>query len=58
MSHLQLLAETASQASEPINFQTALHGRHRIISVGEIIPKRQAWSAEGRRQVFSSHKVR
>jgi len=37
---------------------TPLRTRHRIISVGEICPKRQAWSAEGRRQVFSSHKVR
>jgi hypothetical protein len=37
---------------------TTLRARHRIISVGEICPNRQAWSAEGRRQVFSSHKVR
>jgi hypothetical protein len=37
---------------------TTLKGRHRIISVGQICPNRQAWSAEGRRQVFSSHKVR
>jgi len=37
---------------------TTLKGNHRIISVGQICASRQAWSAEGRRQVFSSHKVR
>ena len=37
---------------------TTLRARYRIVSVGEICPHRQAWSAEGRRQVFSSHKVR
>lgn len=37
---------------------TTLKGRTRILSVGQICPDRQAWSAEGRRQVFSSHKVR
>lgn len=37
---------------------TTLGARHRIISVGEIYPNRLAWSAEGRRQVFGSHKVR
>lgn len=37
---------------------TTLKGRARILSVGQVCPNRQAWSAEGRRQVFSSHKVR
>ncbi len=37
---------------------TTLNGRHRIVSVGQICPSRQAWSAEGRRQVFQSHKFR
>lgn len=37
---------------------TTLKGNLRIISVGEICPNRQAWSAEGRRQVFQSHKFR
>ncbi|MBK9989446.1 MAG: hypothetical protein IPP19_01610 [Verrucomicrobia bacterium] len=37
---------------------TTLGGRNRILSIGQICPNRQAWSAEGRRQVFSSHKVR
>lgn len=37
---------------------TTIKGRARILSVGPFCPNRQAWSAEGRRQVFSSHKVR
>lgn len=37
---------------------TTIKGPARILSVGPICPNRQAWSAEGRRQVFSSHKVR
>ena len=37
---------------------TTLHSRLRILSIGLISPDRQAWSAEGRRQVFASHKVR
>jgi hypothetical protein len=37
---------------------TTLRSRLRILSVGQVSPDRQAWSAEGRRQVFASHKVR
>jgi Na+-transporting methylmalonyl-CoA/oxaloacetate decarboxylase gamma subunit len=48
--------ETVAAISAAIH--TTLRGRHRILSVGEINVQRQAWSLEGRRQVFSSHKVR
>jgi hypothetical protein len=48
--------ETVAAISAAIH--TTLRAHHRILSVGEVNPQRQAWSAEGRRQVFSSHKVR
>ena len=48
--------ETVAAISAAIH--TTLRARIRILSVGQICPHRQAWSAEGRRQVFSSHKVR
>lgn len=53
---LSIPVEVVAAISAAIH--TTLKGRHRIISVGQICPNRQAWSAEGRRQVFSSHKVR
>lgn len=37
---------------------TTLAGRARILAVGPLCPSRQAWSAEGRREVFRSHRVR
>jgi len=37
---------------------TTLGSRARLVAVGEICPKRQDWSAEGRRLIFQSHKVR
>lgn len=37
---------------------TTLSSRHKILSIGESNSDRQAWSLEGRRQVFHSHKVR
>lgn len=45
---------------------TVLQGRGRILSIhehphpehGSLDPKLQAWSVEGRRQIFSSHQVR
>ncbi|MFT3782669.1 MAG: OadG family protein [Nibricoccus sp.] len=36
----------------------SIGSNHRILAVGQPCPHRQAWSLEGRRQVFSSHKVR
>jgi len=48
--------ETVAAISAAIH--TTLRSRLRILSVGLIDPNRQAWSAEGRRQVFASHKVR
>ncbi|MFT3869844.1 MAG: hypothetical protein QM715_15445 [Nibricoccus sp.] len=37
---------------------TTLRARYRLVSIGHASSDRQAWSVEGRRQVFSSHKVR
>jgi len=61
----QRLAAPAPSAVEPevvaaisAAIHTTLRAHHRIISIGEINAHHQAWSAEGRRQVFSSHKVR
>jgi len=48
--------ETVAAISAAVH--TTLRSRLRILSVGQISPDRQAWSAEGRRQVFASHKVR
>jgi hypothetical protein len=48
--------ETVAAISAAVH--TTLRSRLRIISVGQVNPDRQAWSAEGRRQVFASHKVR
>ena len=48
--------ETVAAISAAVH--TTLGSRLRILSVGQICPHRQAWSAEGRRQVFASHKVR
>jgi hypothetical protein len=48
--------ETVAAISAAVH--TTLRARLRILSVGQVCPHRQAWSAEGRRQVFSSHKVR
>jgi len=48
--------ETVAAISAAVH--TTLRGRLRILSVGEINAQRQAWSLEGRRQVFHSHKVR
>jgi hypothetical protein len=48
--------ETVAAISAAVH--TTLRSRLRIISVGQVSPDRQAWSAEGRRQVFASHKVR
>ena len=48
--------ETVAAISAAVH--TPLNSRLRILSVGQICPHRQAWSAEGRRQEFSSHKVR
>jgi hypothetical protein len=48
--------ETVAAISAAVH--TTLRSRLRILSVGQISPERQAWSAEGRRQVFASHKVR
>jgi len=48
--------ETVAVISAAIH--TTLRSRLRILSIGQICPQRQAWSAEGRRQVFASHKVR
>lgn len=48
--------ETVAAISAAVH--TTLRSRLRILSIGQISPERQAWSAEGRRQVFASHKVR
>jgi hypothetical protein len=48
--------ETVAAISAAVH--TTLRGRLRILAIGEPCPKRQAWSVEGRRQVFSSHNVR
>jgi hypothetical protein len=48
--------ETVAAISAAVH--TTLRSRLRILSVGQVSPDRQAWSAEGRRQVFASHKVR
>jgi len=48
--------ETVAAISAAVH--TTLRAHHRILSIGEPCPKRQAWSVEGRRQVFSSHNVR
>jgi hypothetical protein len=48
--------ETVAAISAAVH--TTLRARLRILSVGQVCPNRQAWSAEGRRQVFDSHKVR
>jgi hypothetical protein len=48
--------ETVAAISAAVH--TTLRSRLHILSVGLISPDRQAWSAEGRRQVFASHKVR
>lgn len=37
---------------------TTLGSNHRILALGQPCPHRQAWSLEGRRQVFDSHRVR
>ena len=48
--------ETVAAISTAVH--TTLRSRLRILSVGQVSADRQAWSAEGRRQVFASHKVR
>ena len=48
--------ETVAAISAAIH--TALRSRLRILTIGQVSADRQAWSAEGRRQVFASHKVR
>jgi len=48
--------ETVAAISAAIH--TTLRSRLRILTVGQVSADRQAWSAEGRRQVFASHKVR
>ena len=48
--------ETVAAISAAVH--TTLRSRLRILSVGQVSADRQAWSAEGRRQVFASHKVR
>jgi hypothetical protein len=49
-------AHTVAAISAAIH--TTLNARHKILSIGEAHANRQAWSVEGRRQVFQSHKVR
>jgi hypothetical protein len=48
--------ETVAAISAAVH--TTLRSRLRILTVGQVSAARQAWSAEGRRQVFDSHKVR
>jgi hypothetical protein len=48
--------ETIAAISAAVH--TTLRARAHILSIGQICPDRLAWSVEGRRQVFSSHKVR
>jgi len=56
LSRDTITPETVAVISAAIH--TTLRSRLRILSIGQICPHRQAWSAEGRRQVFASHKVR
>lgn len=49
-------AHTVAAISAAVH--TTLNARARILSIGEAHANRQAWSVEGRRQVFQSHKVR
>lgn len=52
----QIPPETVAAITAAVH--TTLRANLRILSIGEPCPKRQAWSVEGRRQVFSSHNVR
>lgn len=50
-------AETVALITAAVH--TVLDGHYRILSISEHFEdKLGAWSAEGRRQIFSSHKVR